>query len=173
METPTFNPEEQYRKVAREWFRNRTLDRIQVPHDWADDLIKGAAKWVYESEIPSWLLQKIENVSKVFLQLPAPDHRWILKFRGDLWGPFDRQFSGWQDAHDLISVRTRTLIGTDLEKTGMWGEATLSGSGTVVVPIHIQRLSANESNVKTCAGLIWCHAKWVPNLEPFSANSFP
>jgi hypothetical protein len=129
METQTFNPDEQYRRVAQEWFRNRTSDRIHVPHDWADDLIKDAARWVYESEIPSWLLQKIENVPNVFLQLPAPDHRWILKFRGDLWGPFDRHYGGWQDAHDLISARTRTLYGVDLEKTGMSGDATLSGSG--------------------------------------------
>src|SRR5580692_11241452 len=129
METQTFNAEEQHRKVAREWFRNSTSDRIQVPHDWADDLIKGAAKWVYESEVPSWLLKKIENVPNVFLQLPAPDRRWILKFRGDLWGPFDTQYGGWQDAHDLISARTRTLFGVDLEKTGMSGEVALSGSG--------------------------------------------
>ena len=129
METQTFNPEEQYRKVAREWFRVSTSERIQVPHDWADDLIKGAARWVYESEIPSWLLRKIENVPNVFLQLPAPDHRWILKFRGDLWGPFDREYGGWQDAHDLVSARTRTLFGVDLERTGMSGEVTLSGSG--------------------------------------------
>jgi hypothetical protein len=71
METQTFNPEEQYRRVAQEWFRNRTSDRIHVPRDWADDLIKDAAKWVYETEIPSWLRQKIENVPNVFLQLPA------------------------------------------------------------------------------------------------------
>lgn len=48
-----------------------TSDRIHVPRDWADDLIKDAAKWVYETEIPSWLRQKIENVPNVFLQLPA------------------------------------------------------------------------------------------------------
>jgi hypothetical protein len=129
MEILTFNPEEQYRKVAHEWFKNSASDRIQVPRDWADDLIKGAARWVYESEIPLWLLKKIENIPNVFLQLPSPDHRWILKFRGDLWGPFDRQFGGWQDAHDLISTRTLALIGMNLEKTGMLGEATLSGSG--------------------------------------------
>src|ERR1700730_1533404 len=129
METQTFNPEEQYRRIAREWFRNSTPGRIQVAHDWADDLIKGAANWVYESEMPSWLGQRIENVPNVFLQLPAPDHRWILKFRGELWGPFDMQYGGWQDAHDLISTRTRTLFGVELEKTGMSGDATLSGSG--------------------------------------------
>ena len=65
----------------------------------------------------------------VLLQLPAPDRRWIIKFRGELWGPFDQQFGGWQDAHDLISVRTRTIFGVRLEETGMAGEATLSGSG--------------------------------------------
>jgi hypothetical protein len=124
-----FNTEEQYRKVAREWSRNRTPDHIRVPHDWADDLIKSAATWVYESEIPVWLLQKIENVPNVLLQLPAPDRRWIIKFRGDLWGPFDAQFGGWQDAHDVISVRTRTVFGVSLQQTGMAGEATLSGSG--------------------------------------------
>ena len=63
------------------------------------------------------------------LQLPAPDHRWIRKFRGNLWGPFDQQFGGWQDINDLISDRTRSLFGTSLEQTGMFGEATLSGSG--------------------------------------------
>lgn len=129
METQTFNPEEQYRKVAREWFKNSTSARIQVPHDWADDLIKGAIRWFYESGIPVWLLQKIEQVPNVFLQLPAPDRRWILKFRGELWGPFDRQYGGWQDAHDLIRERARTLVGVDLKKTGMSGEVTLSGSG--------------------------------------------
>jgi hypothetical protein len=129
METQTFNPKEQYIKVAREWFRNSCPDRIQVPHDWADDLIKGAARWVYGSEIPSWLLQKIGNVPNVFLQLPAPDHRWILKFRGDLLGPFGREYGGWQDAHDLVSTRTRDILGLDLETTGMAGEVTLSGSG--------------------------------------------
>jgi hypothetical protein len=129
MGTQAFSPEEQYRKVAREWSKNRTPDRITVPQDWADDLIKGAATWAYESEIPIWLLKKIENVPNVFLQLPAPDHRWIIKFQGDLWGPFDQQFGGWQDAHDLISERTRTLFGVRLEQTGMAGEATLSGSG--------------------------------------------
>ena len=130
MGTQPFNPEEQYRKVAREWFRSRTPDRISVPRDWADDLIKGAATWVYESEIPMWLLRKIENVPNVFLQLPTPDRRWIIKFRGDLWGPFDQQFGGWQDAHDLISERTRTLFGVSLQQTGMSGEVTLSGSGS-------------------------------------------
>jgi hypothetical protein len=129
MGTQTFNPEEQYRKVAREWFRNRAPERISVPQDWADDLIKGAATWVYEGEIPVWLLKKTENVSNIFLQLPAPDRRWIIKFRGDLWGPFDQQFGGWQDAHDLISERTRTLFGASLKLTGMSGEVTLSGSG--------------------------------------------
>src|SRR6185437_11310734 len=99
MGTQTFNIEEQYRKVSREWFRNRNLDRISVPQDWAEDLIKGAANWVYESEIPTWLLKKIENVPNVFLHLPAPDRRWIVKFRGDLWGPFDQRFGGWQDVH--------------------------------------------------------------------------
>ncbi len=129
MGTQAFNPEEQCRKVAREWSRSQTPDRIRIPHDWADDLIKGAATWVYEGEIPAWLLKKVENVSNVFLQLPAPDRRWIIKFRGDLWGPFDQQFGGWQDAHDLISERTRTLFGVRLAQTGMSGEVTLSGSG--------------------------------------------
>jgi len=129
MDTQTFNSDEQYKRIAREWSKNSNPDRIQVPHDWADDLIKGAARWVYGSEIPAWLLEKIENVPNVFLQLPAPDRRWVLKFRGDLWGPFDRDFGGWQDAHDLISTRTRTLLGLDLKQTGISGEATLSGSG--------------------------------------------
>ena len=129
MDTQTFNSDEQYKRIAREWSKNSNPDRIQVPHDWADDLIKGAARWVYGSEVPAWLLQKIENVPNVFLQLPAPDRRWVLKFRGDLWGPFDRDFGGWQDAHDLISTRTRTLLGLDLKQTGISGEATLSGSG--------------------------------------------
>lgn len=65
----------------------------------------------------------------VLLQLPAPDRRWIVKFRGDIWGPFPPDFGGWQDAHDLISVRGRSLNGVRLEQTGMAGEATLSGSG--------------------------------------------
>ena len=43
--------------------------------------------------------------------------------------PFDQQFGGWQDAHDLISERTRTLFGVSLEQTGMSAEVTLSGSG--------------------------------------------
>lgn len=58
MGTQAFNPDEQYRKVAREWFKNRAPDRISVPQDWADDLIKGAAAWVYKNEIPTWLLKK-------------------------------------------------------------------------------------------------------------------
>jgi hypothetical protein len=129
MGTQTFNPEEQHRKVAREWFRSRTADRIPVPHDWADDLIKGAATWVYQSEIPVWLLHKIEYVPNALFQLPAPDRRWIIKVRGEIWGPFLPDFGGWQDAHDLISTRTRSLVGVSLEQTGMAGEATLSGSG--------------------------------------------
>jgi hypothetical protein len=143
MGTQAFNPEEQYRKVAREWFRSRTEDRIPVPHDWADDLIKGAATWVYQTEIPVWLLHKIENVPNVFIQLPAPDRRWIIKFRGDTWGPFPPDFGGWQDAHDLISVRTRTLVGASLEQAGMAGEATLSGSGKSCV--RIQKHCVSES----------------------------
>jgi hypothetical protein len=129
MGTQAFNSEEQYQKVASAWFRSRIPDRIPVPQDWADDLIKGAATWVYQSELPVWLLHKIENVPNVLLQLPAPDRRWIVKFRGDIWGPFPLDFGGWQDAHDLISVRTRFLNGVRLEQTGMAGEATLSGSG--------------------------------------------
>jgi hypothetical protein len=129
MGTQAFNPEEQYKKIASAWFRSRISDRVPVPQDWADDLIRGAAAWVYQSEVPLWLLHKIENVPNVLLQLPAPDRRWIVKFRGDIWGPFPPDFGGWQDAHDLISVRTRSLNGVRLEQTGMAGEATLSGSG--------------------------------------------
>jgi hypothetical protein len=127
---PSFNGTEQYRKISREWFRERTPDLPRIPYDWADDLIKGAAIWIDESGVPEWLQRKIANVPNVLLQLPAPDHRWILKFRGFLWNPFDFRFSGWRDAHDLISQRTRSLLSTvQLHQTGMAGEVILSGSG--------------------------------------------
>jgi len=126
----SFDPTEQYRKLSREWFKGQNPALPHIPRDWADDLIKGAAAWIHESDVPEWLQRKIANVPNVLLQLPAPDHRWILKFRGGFWDPFDFRFSGWHDAHDLISQRTQSLIGTiNIEQTGMAGNATLSGSG--------------------------------------------
>jgi len=69
-------------------------------------------------------------VPNVLLQLPKPDNRWVLQFRGIVLGPFDFRLAGWRDAHDLISARTKTLVGkVKLEQTAMAGEATLSGSG--------------------------------------------
>jgi hypothetical protein len=125
-----FDPTEQYRKLSREWFRGQNPDLPLIPRDWADDLIKGAAAWIHEGDVPEWLQRKIANVSNVLLQLPAPDHRWILKFRGRLLNPFDFRFSGWHDAHDLISQRTQLLVSTiSIEQTGMAGDLTLSGSG--------------------------------------------
>lgn len=127
---PSFDPAEQYRRVSREWFRNRNANLPFIPHDWADDLIKGAAVWTENSEIPEWLQLKIANVPNVLLQLPKPDNRWILQFRGVFFGIFDFRLSGWRDAHDLISLRTQSLLSkVQLEQTGMAGEATLSGSG--------------------------------------------
>lgn len=127
---PSFDTAEQYRRVSREWFRERHPNLPLIPRDWADDLIKGAAVWIENSEIPEWLQLKIANVPNVLLQLPKPDNRWVLQFRGVFFGLFDFRLSGWRDAHDLISVRTQSLLTkVQLEQTGMAGEATLSGSG--------------------------------------------
>src|SRR6476646_8085965 len=126
----SFDPTEQYRELSREWFKGQNPALPHIPRDWADDLIKGAAAWIHESDVPEWLQRKIASVPNVLLQLPAPDHRWILKFRGGLWNPFDFRFSGWHDAHDLISERTKSLAGTvKIEQTGMAGDATFNGSG--------------------------------------------
>src|SRR4051812_32558840 len=127
---PSLDPAEQYRKLSHEWFRDRRPDSPVIPRDWADDLIKGAAGWIENTEIPEWLPLKIANVPNVLLQLPKPDNRWVLQFRGIFVATFDFRFSGWRDAHDLISARTTPLLAKlKLEETGMAGEATLSGSG--------------------------------------------
>jgi hypothetical protein len=127
---PSFDPAEQYRKLSHEWFRDQRPDSPFVARDWADDLIKGAAGWIESSEIPEWLHLRIANVPNVLLQLPKPDNRWVLQFRGVFLGPFDFRLAGWRDAHDLISARTTSLAAkVKLEQTGMAGEATLSGSG--------------------------------------------
>lgn len=127
---PSFDPSEQYRKLSREWFRDQRPDLPFIPRDWADDLIKGAAGWIESSDIPEWLHLRIANVPNFLLQLPKPDNRWVLQFRGVFFGPFDFRLAGWRDAHDLISARTQSLVGkVTLEQTGMAGEATLSGSG--------------------------------------------
>jgi|CZKD01.1.fsa_nt_gi hypothetical protein len=127
---PTFDTAEQYRRLSREWFRERRPDSPFIPRDWADDLIKGAAGWIESSDIPEWLHLRIATVPNVLLQLPRPDNRWVLQFREVFFGPFDFRLAGWRDAHDLISARTKSLVGkVKLEQTGMAGEATLSGSG--------------------------------------------
>lgn len=127
---PSFDQAEQYKKLSHEWFRDQRPDSPFIPRDWADDLIKGAAGWIENSEIPEWLLRRIANVPNVLLQLPKPDNRWVLQFRGVFFGPFDFRLAGWRDVHDLISERTTSLVAkVKLEQTGMAGEATLSGSG--------------------------------------------
>jgi hypothetical protein len=127
---PSFDPAEQYRKLSHEWFRDQRPDSPFVARDWADDLIKGAAGWIESSEIPEWLHLRIANVPNVLLQLPKPDNRWVLQFRGVFLRAFDFRLAGWRDAHDLISARTTSLAAkVKLEQTRMAGEATLSGSG--------------------------------------------
>src|SRR5437763_12506155 len=130
LEQPPFNASEQYRKITREWFRERTPDQPHIPEDWADDLIKRTAIWVSKSEVPEVILRQIANVPNVLLQVPAPDHRWILKFRGVLYDPFDFRSGGWRDVHDLITHRAcRVLNTSDIQNTGLAGELTVSGSG--------------------------------------------
>lgn len=127
---PPLDPAEQYRKVSHEWYRGRRPDSPVIPRDWADDLIRGAAGWIENSETPEWLPLKIANVPNVLLQLPKPDNRWVLQFRGIFFGTFDFRFSGWRDAHDLISTHMKPLLAkAKLEETGMAGDVTLSGSG--------------------------------------------
>lgn len=38
-----------------------------IPRDWADDLIKGDARWIESSEIPEWLHLRFANVPNVLL----------------------------------------------------------------------------------------------------------
>lgn len=46
----------------------------------------------------------------VLLQLPKPDNRWVLQFRGVFFGLFDFRLAGWRDAHDLIGARIKSLV---------------------------------------------------------------
>src|ERR1700735_1433975 len=133
---PSFDPAEQYRKLSHEWFRAHGPDSPFVPRDWADDLIKGADDWIESSEIPEWLHLRIANVPNVLLQLPKPDDRWVLQFRGVFLGPFDFRLAGWRDAHDSISARITSLAAKVKLEQREWLARRLSAVQARVVRIN-------------------------------------
>lgn len=72
--------------------------------DWADIVLERSRTWEAEDGVaPLWLAKATAAVERALFQLPAPDHRWVLKFDGHIMEPFDYRKAGWKELHELIS----------------------------------------------------------------------
>jgi hypothetical protein len=71
--------------------------------DWADTVFERSRGWKAEDGFaPLWLIKATEGAECALFQLPAPDHRWVVKFAGKLLEPFDYRKAGWKELHEIM-----------------------------------------------------------------------
>jgi hypothetical protein len=71
--------------------------------DWADIVFKRSEGWRAEDGFaPLWLAKATEGAECALFQLPAPDHRWVVKFAGRILEPFDYRKEGWKELHEIM-----------------------------------------------------------------------
>ena len=63
--------------------------------DWADIVFERSMGWKSDDGFaPLWLTKATEGAECALFQLPAPDHRWVVKFDGRILEPFDYRKAG-------------------------------------------------------------------------------
>src|ERR1700733_6265468 len=72
--------------------------------DWADIVFQRSEGWRAEDGFaPLWLAKATEGSDFALFQLPAPDHRWVVKFAGKILEPFDFRKEGWKELHEIMA----------------------------------------------------------------------
>jgi hypothetical protein len=71
--------------------------------DWADIVFEPSAGWrAVDGFAPLWLAKATEGADCALFQLPPPDHRWVVKFAGEILEPFDYRKEGWKELHEIM-----------------------------------------------------------------------
>jgi hypothetical protein len=71
--------------------------------DWADSVFTRSDGWRAEDGFaPRWLKKATDGAQCALFQLPAPDHRWVVKFDGKILIPFDYRKAGWRELHEIM-----------------------------------------------------------------------
>jgi hypothetical protein len=71
--------------------------------DWADIVFERSMGWKSDDGFaPLWLTKATEGAECALFQLPAPDHRWVVKFDGRILEPFDYRKAGWKELHEIM-----------------------------------------------------------------------
>jgi hypothetical protein len=90
------------------------LPLIRYQSDWADTVLGRSMNWRAEqNSAPSWLTRATEGAECALFQLPRPDHRWVVKFRGKILEPFNYRMAGWAELHEIMEH------GFLLDRTGL------------------------------------------------------
>src|SRR5690349_18614102 len=71
--------------------------------DWADSVFTRSEGWRAEDGFaPLWLEKATDGAQCALFQLPAPDHRWAVKFDGKILIPFNYRKAGWRELHEIM-----------------------------------------------------------------------
>jgi len=92
---------------ARDGLKTSEIPDPPLPEyesDWADIVFQRSEGWRAEDGFaPLWLAKATEGVEFALFQLPAPDHRWVVKFAGKILEPFDFRKEGWKELHEIMA----------------------------------------------------------------------